>query len=145
MTRAAQHTRDSVSFTVPGSPVALQRARLSTRGGFARAYDPAKNRDAKAAVAAACVQLMMNAPMDGALGMRVSFYVPKPKSKQRKNSDPYPHPTSRPDLDNYVKLVLDGMNGIVYNDDAQVVSIEAHKHWAQREPFTSVCVFRLTV
>lgn len=142
MTRAVQHTRDSVSFTVPGPPVALQRARLSTRGGFARAYDPEHNRTAKALVAA-CALEVGGKPLEGALGMRVSFFVPKPKSKHRKNSDPYPHPTSKPDLDNYVKLVLDGMNGIVYNDDSQVVSIEAHKHWAPREPFTTVCVFRV--
>ena len=35
--------------------------------------------------------------------------------------------TSKPDLDNLIKAVTDGMNGIVYKDDSQIVAIGAGK------------------
>lgn len=34
-----------------------------------------------------------------------------------------------PDLDNLIKLVLDGLNGIVFDDDMQVVTVHAHKSY----------------
>lgn len=42
-------------------------------------------------------------------------------------------PTSRPDLDNVLKAILDGMNGIAYGDDAQVVSLSASKRYGPDE------------
>jgi Holliday junction resolvase RusA-like endonuclease len=40
-------------------------------------------------------------------------------------------PTSRPDIDNFAKAATDGMNGIVYVDDAQIVRLDAQKHYAE--------------
>ena len=36
-------------------------------------------------------------------------------------------PTSRPDVDNYVKAILDAINTIVVADDSQVVELRAAK------------------
>ena len=33
----------------------------------------------------------------------------------------------RPDIDNLAKFVLDGLNGLVYHDDRQVVKLEVYK------------------
>lgn len=33
----------------------------------------------------------------------------------------------RGDIDNYVKTVMDGLNGVAWEDDVQVVQIEASK------------------
>lgn len=33
----------------------------------------------------------------------------------------------RGDIDNYVKLVMDGLNGIAYDDDNQIVYLEVYK------------------
>lgn len=33
----------------------------------------------------------------------------------------------RGDIDNYVKLVMDGLNGVAYNDDNQIVYLEVYK------------------
>jgi Holliday junction resolvase RusA-like endonuclease len=35
--------------------------------------------------------------------------------------------TSRPDLDNLIKTVLDALNGIAYTDDKQIVRLGATK------------------
>jgi len=36
-------------------------------------------------------------------------------------------PTSRPDVDNYVKAILDAINTIVVADDSQIVELHAAK------------------
>jgi Holliday junction resolvase RusA-like endonuclease len=33
----------------------------------------------------------------------------------------------RGDVDNYVKSLLDGLNGVAYDDDKQVVNLHAYK------------------
>ena len=33
----------------------------------------------------------------------------------------------RGDVDNYVKSIMDGLNGVAYLDDGQVMNIKAHK------------------
>jgi Holliday junction resolvase RusA-like endonuclease len=38
-------------------------------------------------------------------------------------------PVSRPDLDNYVKAALDGMNEVVFSDDSQIVHLIAIKSY----------------
>lgn len=39
------------------------------------------------------------------------------------------HPISRPDLDNYIKPVLDSMNNFVYYDDGLIYKINAEKQY----------------
>ena len=38
-------------------------------------------------------------------------------------------PTKKPDLDNVLKAVLDGLNGIAFVDDSQVVNVCMAKHY----------------
>jgi Holliday junction resolvase RusA-like endonuclease len=57
--------------------------------------------------------------------------VPIPASYSKKRSaaclDGSERPCKKPDIDNIVKAYLDSMNGIVYKDDTQVVSLHATK------------------
>ena len=39
------------------------------------------------------------------------------------------HPTLKPDADNIAKIVCDGLNGIAYTDDKQIVSLTVLKVW----------------
>lgn len=41
--------------------------------------------------------------------------------------------TSSSDIDNLQKSVFDGMNGIAYNDDRQIVFVYAEKVWAEQD------------
>jgi len=135
-----------VLITIPGNPVPLARARVSTRGGFPRMYDPPKNKEAKEAIAIMARREMGSLPpMKGPLLIHTRFYLQKPKGKIRVNSTPYPQPDCKPDLDNLVKLVLDALNGITYEDDAQCVQISATKYWANTnmEPCTIINLMKL--
>ncbi len=42
-------------------------------------------------------------------------------------------PDKKPDLDNVIKAVLDGCNGVVFNDDVRVVSLFIEKRYAAIE------------
>jgi Holliday junction resolvase RusA-like endonuclease len=73
------------------------------------------------------VKLMkpMSAPdFDAAMRVRVQFWFNRPKSVTAKTR---PHPVVKPDLDKLVRAVLDGLTGIVWRDDAQVIVLEARK------------------
>ena len=39
-------------------------------------------------------------------------------------------PTTRPDVDNVVKLICDALSRVVFHDDRQVVEVVAAKHYA---------------
>jgi Holliday junction resolvase RusA-like endonuclease len=38
-------------------------------------------------------------------------------------------PATRPDVDKYLRRLLDGLTGILYADDGQVVTVRAEKRW----------------
>lgn len=66
------------------------------------------------------------------LKIQIIFYMPIPKSisKKKKMLLNGSQHTKKPDLDNLLKAVLDGMNDIVYYDDAQVFNIFASKFYS---------------
>lgn len=131
----------TIHFEIPGHPTALKRARIGRRGAFARMFDPKENREAKDTLAVFAVRAMNGrAPLEGPLTLTATFYFVRPKSKTRKRPpDPFPYPSGKPDTDNLIKLISDGMNGIVYRDDAQIVTVLAGKRWAQdNRPRTEV-------
>ena len=51
----------------------------------------------------------------------ITFFMPRPKTVKR------PWPSVAPDLDKLVRAVLDGLTGVAYADDGQVVQIHAQK------------------
>ena len=74
-------------------------------------------------------------PLKGALEafIYVTFTVPASYSKKRTEaclSDSEKH-TKKPDLDNLIKICLDGMNGIIFKDDSQITSIHATKVYGE--------------
>jgi len=117
-----------ISFTVPVPPVAKARPRVTMRGGFARAYTPKKTTDFERIVADCCPATK---PLTTPCHLSIKFKLPIPKSwskaKQRAAEAGEIMPVSRPDIDNYVKAVMDSLNGIAYADDSQIVSLSALK------------------
>ena len=41
-------------------------------------------------------------------------------------------PVKRPDLDNYVKAILDGANEILWHDDSQIVDLLLYKRYDKK-------------
>lgn len=64
-----------------------------------------------------------------------AFYpVPKGFSKAKHNDavGGFLRPTTKPDCDNIIKVVLDALNGVAYYDDKQVVCVSCNKYYAER-------------
>ena len=133
-------------ISIPAEPVAQGRPRLSSRGGFARAYDPPKSRSWKAFVAdyaeAAMKKAGIEAPIDGPLLVKVRFAFPLPKSQYRKKVKPASWHMKRPDLDNLYKGLIDGMEGIVYHRDAEIVKVVMDKIIVEqgKAPYVNVSI-----
>jgi Holliday junction resolvase RusA-like endonuclease len=68
-----------------------------------------------------------DAPLEGPVNVWLAFALPRPKSVKR------PHPSVKPDIDKLARAVLDGMTGIVFQDDAQVVYLSATKAYQDDE------------
>ena len=120
-----------ISFTVPGDPIAQPRHKVSTRGGFAKAYIPKDHpiHAYKEAVRlAAKIAMAGLTPVEGPVSLRVCFCIARPKSHSKARRADHNH-TQKPDLDNLCKALLDALNGICWADDSQVCQIRASKAW----------------
>jgi len=127
----------SIQFEIPGPPVAKGRARAFVRGGKVGHFTPKKTEAYESSVRLFAAQAMAGAaPMDGPIELTVIAFLPIPPSwPKKKQADALAgslRPTGRPDLDNIVKAVKDGMNGIVWRDDSQVVDLAAGKRYSDR-------------
>ena len=66
------------------------------------------------------------------LVIRAYYRIPKSASlrQQRACRTGMMVPTKRPDLDNIIKIIMDGLNGVAYADDKQVVYVTAGKEYS---------------
>lgn len=118
-----------VEFIIAGDPVPKGRPRIS--GG--RAVTPDETRKAEADFIVAAKQALRGAehllPLAGAVDLEVVFtLVPTAKKPKPEQAAGRWH-TQTPDVDNLLKLVCDALNGLVWNDDAQVARVTVSKRW----------------
>jgi len=121
----------AISFIVPGTPVPYAR----TAGGATTArFTPAKQRNAMGVVKLFASRAMNGrAPLEGPIWLSVEAYYQVPKSWSKKQADVARWKTSRPDLDNIVKLIKDSCNQVVWQDDSQVAAMSLSKRYGERE------------
>ena len=114
----------SVSFDVFGKVRSKGRPRF-TRGGHA--YTPKATRDYEMAIREAFENATgrPQEPFSGPIAVCIMTYRQLPKSTPKSViSEPDTH---KPDIDNVAKIVLDALNGVAWEDDAQVVSLTVSK------------------
>jgi Holliday junction resolvase RusA-like endonuclease len=113
-----------IAFQIPGEPVAFARS----GGKGAVRFTPKKQRDFMALVQLAASKAMDGQePLDGPVEMiiRATYLIPTSWSKKKAAAAKWR--TSKPDADNLAKIVSDGINTIVFADDAQVASLIVQK------------------
>ncbi|KYG28161.1 RusA family crossover junction endodeoxyribonuclease [Alkalihalobacillus trypoxylicola] len=127
----------TIGFVIDGEAVAQGRPRF----GKGRAYDPTKSRDYKQYVRLVASQHKPAKPFEGQIALKVRVYKPIPKSMSKKLREEAIkgtiQPVTRPDVDNYVKGIKDGMNSVIWNDDSQVVELTVSK-WYSENPRVEV-------
>jgi Holliday junction resolvase RusA-like endonuclease len=123
------------SIVIDGPAVGKGRPRATSRGGHARMYTPAKTVAYEAIVQAIARREMAGqAPLTGPVEAEIWVTVMPPKSFSKKKIrmalDGDIRPTSKPDLDNVAKAILDACNGICYLDDKQVTDLVIRRRYA---------------
>lgn len=130
---------NQIELIVYGNPVAQGRPRFSRQGGFVKTYDPIKSKAYKALIRLELQPLLSDPdfkPIEQACCLNLKVFRAMPKSFSKKKREEaslrYIRPTTKPDIDNYVKGVLDALNGTVLKDDSVVCEIFARKFYSER-------------
>ena len=110
-----------MEFKLPVIPVPKGRPRVTRRG---ITYTPARTKNTMNAI-----QVLMKAhpdcpsePLSDPVSVSMTFFMPIAKSwsKKRKEESLGECHVSRGDVDNFAKLVMDALNGILWVDDQQI-------------------------
>jgi crossover junction endodeoxyribonuclease RusA len=116
---ADSFTNESISIFIPFKPVPKGRPRMTRRG---RVFTPQRTADAETLTRLAWgnnkkfdgpVSLVINFAPDGTLIVVCPYYGSDSKL--------------RGDIDNYIKTIMDGLNGAAWDDDKQVMHVVAEK------------------
>ena len=125
-----------IMFTVYGEPVAKGRPRFVKRGNYIQAYTPVKTKIYEDEVRLLATKAKgSGSTLEGSVSVfiYISFSVPQSYSKRKREaclSGQEKH-TKKPDLDNVAKIICDGMNGIIFNDDSQITSLHVTKVYGE--------------
>jgi Holliday junction resolvase RusA-like endonuclease len=122
-------------FAIPGKPQAKQRARVTKRG---ITYTPKETTNYESLIKytfSAMNPDWVPIPKDVPVRLAVTVIVPIPASAPLKRRELMIagkiRPTSRPDWDNYGKIVSDSLNELLFKDDSQVVDGSVHKYYGE--------------
>lgn len=138
----------TLHFTIPGVPVAQPRAR--TARGKSRPYNDRRHpvNTFKALVALSARQAYSGPLLEGPLGLSAQFVFDRPGRLRRKKDPAWRlRKFDKPDADNLLKAVLDGLKGVLWTDDAQVQTLFDVSKWyvaTGEAPQTTVLVECLT-
>lgn len=132
-----------ISFVIYDKPIPLQRHRHTARCS----YDPQK--EEKETYRTLMQYYLSQFPsfdgefLEGPLHLLASFYFKLPKTKKLRNSKGLYH-IVKGDLDNYLKLAMDCMTGILYKDDCTIYKISAIKCYTTEKERTEITIKEIT-
>lgn len=119
----------AIEFFVPGKPIPKARPRVTKAG---QTYTPKRCRQYEERVAKVAAHSYDGEPIDGACVLTMTAVMPRPQrlmAKRYSRGRIY-HP-KRPDLDNLLKSVMDGLSKAgIWVDDARVTRTKASKFYA---------------
>lgn len=121
-----------IKFEVPGDPRGKGRPKFRRVGSFVRTYTDKKTQTYEALVKQCAEEVFdFDEPLEGPISLFLCIRLPIPKSHSKKRSaaclSGLEAPTKKPDIDNILKSVMDGLNGTIYKDDNQVVDVSMKK------------------
>lgn len=127
---------EPVTFTLAGHPQGKGRARAFLRHGHVAHYTPEKTRSYESMIRGAAMDAMRGrAPFDVPVTMEVTAFFSVPASWPKKRRQDallgLAKPGKKPDLSNVVKAAEDAINGVVFLDDALIVSSYATKRYSE--------------
>lgn len=131
----------SVRFVIAGNPRSKERARhrvVNTKAGgqFVATYTPQRTEDEEEVIRYVAIKAVDGAPlMTGAIRLQMCFYRRIPTSFSKRDHalalGDQLLPITKPDFDNYAKLV-DACKGVVWVDDAQITDAHIYKRYSDQ-------------
>ena len=127
-----------IEFTTHYPPTSLKRHRHSKFGKHT--YDPSSKE--KSEFVSKMAQFLPEKPLERPIKAELRFYEKRPKSHYRtgkfsnilkKGMSEFN--TSKRDIDNFVKFVLDSLNKKMYIDDSQIFEIICGKYYSDSEGY----------
>lgn len=115
-------------IVIPGKPKYQKRY----RHGKGRTWNPSAP-DKKKIKKELLAYKNTDTPLLGPVAVELTAFYPflKSWSKSHREEAEGMVKTTKPDADNISKLYLDAMNGIIYNDDNQVVDLRVQKLYSE--------------
>lgn len=137
-----------MDFLVNGKPQGKQRPRFSRISKTV--YTPTKTAKYEKQIAKAYTDAGGKCiPADCYVSVSVSAFFPVPKSYSKKKREDclerILRPDKKPDMDNILKVVLDGLNRVAYEDDKQVVELIGRKYYTESDGYLWVNVSEVKV
>lgn len=136
---AREEKMSKIIFEIIGIPVAKGRPRFARAGRFVRTYTPDKTRAYESNVLAQALQHRPPTPIDTAISVDLTFYLPIPASMPKKYQAIAESETigviKKPDLDNLIKAAIDPLNGVFWTDDSRITHNNTRKLYS-RNPRT---------
>lgn len=116
-----------MNITIKGQPYSQKRHRTGRSG---HRYDPSSSD--KKAIQKALLPIKPTKPLTRSIYLVIKAYFQTPttwsKNKAYEHENEF-RPKS-PDCDNIAKIIMDAMNGYIYEDDRQVVSLTVYKKYS---------------
>jgi len=136
-----------MEFEVIGKIQPKQRPRFVKRGAYIQTYTPEPTLKYQKLVADSYLEKYGNLKeLTGALSVEITafFNVPKSYSKKRRR-ELYGKPNTQHngDIDNIAKSVLDGLNGIAYDDDTIIYDLHITKYYVTSDEDTERVVVKI--
>jgi Holliday junction resolvase RusA-like endonuclease len=121
-------------LTIPVIPTGQQRPRFTAQGKFGRAYKSKTQKAHEKELGYYIQQQKPDEPLQGPLEVMIDAFFPVPKSWPKWKTEAALageiRPDKKPDIDNVIKGLLDCSNGILFEDDRQIVSVMGRKFYA---------------
>ena len=137
-----------MDFLVNGKPQGKQRPRFSRISKTV--YTPNKTAKYEKQIAKAYTDAGGKCiPADCYVSVTVSAFFPVPKSYSKKKREDCLErrlrPDKKPDMDNILKVVLDGLNRVAYEDDKQVVELIGRKYYTEGDGYLWISIREVKV
>lgn len=134
-----------IEFAIPGPPKGKDRPQFNRQTGTV--FTPAPTKHYEQAVQAAYLNASQYmAEKDQPMAIYVTAFVEIPASDTKKKKERkllgFLKPVKKPDVDNILKIVMDGLNGIAYPDDKQITDAHVKKRYSS-EPRVEVVLMEV--
>jgi len=132
--KQSRKREDVINFVVPGKPSGKGRPRFRRFGNFVTTYSDANTVKTEKNIRDVFLEKndKSNSDNDCGIGIDMIFDMKIPESisnKKREELNNTPH-TKKPDIDNLIKAVLDGLNKVAFKDDSQIFKLHCLKKYS---------------